>query len=596
VKFKHFAVSFILLLTFAYISLAEDISVSASVDNNEVTLGEAITLTVQVQGTRAAGAPALPKIEGIQGRYIGPSTRISVIQGQSSVSVDYSYSLLGLKTGEFTIPSLEVKYRNQTYRTDPIKIKVVPGDSQDSKPTTTAEQIKRYVQLAVSTKRKTAYLNEGIPLLIQLFIRSGVDIRNIRYPTFPSAGFSVLPFEKPTQRDTIIQGVRFRAINFRATVYPVTCGELALGPAELNCDLMVTRSQSRSTPSDPFFDDFLNRRARYSITVKSDPYTIEVKPLPELGRPESFSGAVGQYSLKVSAKPTALKVGEPITLTMIVKGQGNIDAVTIPRIADLSQFKVYDPQISVQKQGNAGEKTFEQVLIPRSDSVKAIPEIWFSYFDPEAGRYVSRTKSAIPIQVAPSDEAEPLQILEIAEGKAVKREVLGKDIVYIKDEIGSVKHGDGGLYKSKGFLTLQLIPLLGFAGVLVYQRRRDRFTTDRQFARQYHAPRKAKKGLAQAERLIESGQPQEFCSTIFKTMQEYLGNRFDLSFAGITIEIVKDLRVRGVSEEILEKLTAFFQACDRIRFARSDMDENEMSAILQLANESIKLMEDAKGK
>lgn len=591
-KFKHFAVSFILLLTFAYISLAQDISVSASVDRNEVTLGEAITLTVHVKGTRSAGAPALPKIEGIQGRYMGPSTRISVIQGQSSVSVDYSYSLLGLKTGEFTIPSIEVKYRNQTYRTDPIKIKVVSGDSQGSKPTTTAEQIKKYVQLAVSTRRKTAYLNEGIPLLIQLFIRSGVDIRNIRYPTFPSAGFSVLPFGKPTQRNTIIEGVRFRAINFRTTVYPVTSGELALGPAELNCDLMVTRSQTRSGSRDPF----LNRRARYSITVKSDPYTIEVKPLPQVGRPESFSGAVGQYSLNVSAKPTALKVGEPITLTMTVKGQGNIDAVTIPRIADLSQFKVYDPQISVQKQDNAGEKTFEQVLIPRSDSVKAIPEIWFSYFDPEAGRYVTRTKSAIPIQVAPSDEAEPLQILEIAEGKAVKREVLGRDIVYIKDEIGSVSHGDGGLYKSKGFLIFQLIPLLGFAGVLVYQRRRDRFATDRKFARQYHAPRRAKKGLAQAGRLIESGQPQEFCSTIFKTMQEYLGNRFDLSFAGITIEIVDDLRVRGVPEEILEKLSAFFQACDRIRFARSDMDENEMRGILELADESIRLMEDAKSR
>jgi len=596
VKLRTFAISFALLLTFAYVSLAEDISVSASVDNNEVTLGEAITLTVQVQGTRAAGAPALPKIEGIQGRYMGPSTRISVIQGQSSVSVDYSYSLLGLKTGQFTIPSIEVKYRDKTYRTDPIKIKVVPGDSQGGKPATTAEQIKRYVQLAVSTKRKTAYLNEGIPLLIQLFIRSGVEVRIIRYPTFPSAGFSVLPFEKPTQRDTIIQGVRFRAINFRATVYPVTCGELALGPAELNCDLMVTRSQSRSTPGDPSFDDFLSRRARYSITVKSDPYTIEVKPLPEVGRPESFSGAVGQYSLNVSAKPIALKVGEPITLTMTVKGQGNIDAVTTPRIADLSQFKVYDPQISVQKQGNAGEKTFEQVIIPRSDSVKAIPEIWFGYFDPEAGRYVTRTKSAIPIQVAPSDEAEPLQILEMAEGKAVKREVLGKDIVYIKDEMGSVKHGDGGLYKSKGFLALQLIPLLGFAGVLVYQRRRDRFTTDRQFARQYHAPRRAKKGLAQAERLMELGQPQEFCSAIFKTMQEYLGNRFDLSFAGITIEIVDDLRVRGVPEEILEKLNAFFHACDRIRFARSDMDKNEMREILELADESIRLMEGAKGR
>ena len=105
---------------------------------------------------------------------------------------------------------------------------------------------------------------------------------------------------------------------------------------------------------------------------------------------------------------------------------------------------------------------------------------------------------------------------------------------------------------------------------------------------------RAKKGLAQAQKLMASGQPHEFCSAIFKTMQEYLGNRFDLPFAGITVEVLDNLRSRGISEEILEKLTDFFHSCDRMRFAQSDMSEDEMNAIMALATESIERLENSK--
>jgi hypothetical protein len=330
------------------------------------------------------------------------------------------------------------------------------------------------------------------------------------------------------------------------------------------------------------------------MTVKSSPHTITVKPLPKVGKPANFSDAVGQYSLGVEATPLSLKVGEPITLTITVGGVGNIDSVNIPEIIDLTKFKAYDPQINVNKQGNTGIKTFEQVLIPTSSDITAIPEIQFSYFDPDEGQYKTETKDPIPIQVAPSDDSKPLAIFEVAEGRTVKREVLGEDIVYIKDEIGYIARRDNRLYKNKGFLFLQLLPLVGFAAVLVYQKRRERFATDRIYARQYHAPRKAKKGLAQAQELIAAGQPQEFCSTIFRTMQEYLGNRFNLPSAGITVEIVGNLRSQNFPEEALAKLLSFFQACDRTRFAQSEVNEDELTEILDLAKDSIRLLEDSR--
>ena len=578
-KFIYFAISIIVSLALASSAIAEDLSVSASVDTDNVSVGGSLTFTIHIAGTQTLSAPRLPNISGFRSQYVGPNTQLSIVNGQTSVSIDHRYNLRAVQMGQFTIPSIEIRHRSKIYQTDPIKVQVVAGSGSTQKKAMTSEELKGYIRLDILTNKKTAYVNEGIPLIIRFYVRSGVQIQEFsRRPKLPSAGFSVLPIGNPTQRRTTINGIRFAIVDFSTIVYPVRSGELTLGPAEMDCRAIVRSSRTR-------------RGARYDLNVKSEPYMITVKPLPTANQPGNFSGVLGQYDLTVVAKPTSLKVGEPITLTMTVRGTGNIDAVNIPTITDLTRFKVYDPQINVRKNRSTGMKIFEQVLIPESADIKAIPEIQFSYFDPDAGQYKTETKGPIPIQVAPSDEEGPLQILEISEGKAVKREVLGKDIVYIKDEIGKVVKGDGQLYSNKGFLLLQLIPLAGFAGVLVYQRRRERFATDKTYARRYHAPRKAKRGLAQAQGLIASDQPQEFCSTIFRTVQEYLGDRYNLSSAGITIEIVDSLRSQGLAEGTLEKLTAFFQACDRLRFTQCETNEDEMAEILGMAREIVRLLE-----
>lgn len=580
---SFFFVIIILLISMPYICIAADISVSASVDKKNVSVGDDILFTVHIEGTQAVTAPKLREIEGFRSHYLGPSTKISSANGETKIYVGHRYFLRAMKKGQFTIPALSIKHVSRIYKTKPIRVSVTtPGKVQ--KQEMTAADLKEYVWLDILVRKETAYINEGIPIAVRLYVRSGVSIQNIsRRPELPSAGFSVIPLGEPVQRQTTINGVHHSVIDYSTTVYPVRSGELTLGPAQIECQAVI-RPSSRRT----------GRTRRYALTVKSKPSVIKSNPLPTANQPKKFSGVVGKYKLDATAKPLALKVGEPITLTMTVNGTGNIEAVNIPEISDLSQFKLYDPQINVRKSGNVGIKTFEQVIIPKSADIEAIPEIRFNYFDPDKSEYVILTKGPIAVQVKPSDEDVSLQILDITDGKAVKREVLGRDIVYIKDAIGNTVNGDGRLYKSVGFLLLQAVPLIGLVGILVYQRRRERFATDKSYARQYHAPRKAKKGMAQAAELMASDHPQEFCSSIFKTMQEYLGDRLNLPSAGITIEIVASSQIQGFSEDILNRLTAFFQACDRLRFAQSEINEHEMAEILELARETIGLLEDSK--
>ncbi|MBD3184551.1 hypothetical protein GF312_19870 [Candidatus Poribacteria bacterium] len=586
---KLFIGFLVLLTTINYLALAEDIQVIASVDRKVVRVADVITFTIRILGSQSASVPDLPDIEGLQTKYVGPRTQISIINNKSSLSVSHVYRMVAVKTGTYTIPSLSIQHEGKTYRTRAINVQVTAGSAPQDK-ATTAEELKRYIRLVINTESKTAYVNESIPLKISLYIRRGVEVENIRYPTFPSVGFSVIPFEDAVRRRASVDGILYMVYDFPTIISPVNSGELTLGPAGIDCDLVVNSSQSR----DPFFDSFFDRRARYSLTVKSEAYNITVKPLPEAGKPDSFNGAVGQFEFNLVAKPVSLKVGEPITLTMTVKGVGNIDTVKMPVMGDLTDFKVYDPQVNTQKSGNKGEKIFEQVLIPRTARVSEIPAVKFSYFDPSPGIYKTLIKGPIAIDVAPSEEDQPFEIIEFTQGKAVKREVLGKDIVYIKDKPGTISHREGYLYNNTGFILVQLIPLLGLGFALFYQKRRERFTSDKAYARQYHAPKKARKGLEQAQKFMELGKYQDFCSRIFRTMQEYLGDRFNLPFAGITIEIVDELRQQGISEDILDKLSFFFQSCDVMRFAQSDIDMEKAREMLNTAKEVIEYLESNK--
>jgi len=600
----------VLFLWHGAIALADSISVSASVDRKIVSVGNRIQLTIAIEGAQSVPAPDLPDIDGLQSRYVGPSTQISIVNGQMTASVSHIYSLIALKIGKYTIKSISIEYEGKTYQTKPIEVEVMKGtvlQGRSQEESSQSEELQDYIYLTFTTEKKKVYLNEELPITIHLYSRK-LDVRDIEYPTFSSNGFSVQDFAKPTQTQKVVDGMLFNVIEFQTVVYPVSTGRLTLGPAQLKCSLVV-RDRNRRRRSlfgdDSLFDDFFGRYQKRSIVLKSEPLEISVQPFPSQGKTKDFSGAVGKFNLQVEAKPTEIKVGEPITLTMAITGTGNIETLYSPEIYGLERFKTYEPQIETNENG----KIFEQVLIPKDETIKMIPEIRFSFFDPEDGQYHTIRKGPIPILVQAAPVEEELKIVDLPEvAKTVKKEKLGRDILYIKDSMGNVKKANVYLYKNGLFIFAQILPLLAFFGVFIYQKRRDKLTNDISYARQKQAPRKARKGLASAQKLAQEGKSGEFCNAIFKTMQEYLGDKFALPSAGITSEVVGELRQRGVNVEALGKLQSFFGSCDSIRFApaenqinstfdqtfqKFEISQNEMQRLLELAEGIMKLLSES---
>lgn len=576
-------------------AIADEVAVSASVDRKIVPVGGRILLTVEVDGVQSIYAPELPDMEGFQSRYQGPNSQISIVNGQISASIKHRYGLTALKVGKYTINSIEVTYKGKSYRTEPITVEIIKrGAAERKRGDPQGDELKDHIYLTLTAAKERVYLNEAFPITIKLYHRQ-IEVREIEYPTFIASAFSVREFTEPSRTEEVIDGVGFYRLNFETVVYPVSTGQLTFGPAQLKCNL-VLKEQSRRRNSiyddeiffnhSPF-DNFFGRAEKRPIVLKSEPLKITVRAHPPDGKPRDYSGAVGQYTLQVEAKPREVKVGEPITLTMHVTGSGNIETVSLPQIFGLDRFKTYDPQIKTDDHG----KSFEQVLIPEDESIEAIPEIRFSYFDPEREKYHTIKGGEIPIHVTAIAGEEGLKIVDLPGAeKTVKREKLGRDLLYIKDSMKGLQRGNTYLYQNSLFLFAQTLPLIAFVGVLIYQKRKDKLTGDIIYARRRQAPRKAKKGLDAARKLAGAGQSGAFCDVIFKSMQEYIGNLFAYTAAGITSEVVEELRNHGVTEDALEKLRAFFESCDSVRYAAEEISQEQMQRLLTLTEETMNLL------
>lgn len=575
---------------------AKDISFEASVERKQISFGQSVQLNLAFLGTQNMPAPELPEISGFQSQYLGPSTMMSIVNGQVSASITHIYTLLPLKTGSFKIGPFKFEYKGDTYTSNAVNLEVFQAASQPQGNTPTvqeqegvsSEEISDRVFLVMQAKKSKAYLNEIVPLSIKLYVNR-LGVRDIQFPEFSHEGFSVGEFSQPKQYREELGGVVYDVIEFGTTVFGLRAGEFRLGAAGLKCNLIV-RKENRRRPShfDDFsgadvFDDFFGRYETYPLNLKSADIPLTVLTLGE-NKPQGFDGAVGDFDFEARVSPPEVKVGDPVTLKAVVKGEGNFNTVNLPRIKK-DGFKIYDPQIKQEE----GQKAFEQILMPQSADITEVPALVFSFFNPKAEKYQTITKGPFAIKVIKPEKEEALKIVEPGQNAPIKKEeTLGRDIIYIKDSPGDLKRKGGYLYKNKIFFALQLIPLLSFIFIFFLERRRQRLVSDIRYARKLRAPAKAKSGIARAKDYLDKGSAGEFYDAVFATLQEYLGDKFHLSSHGITVSIIDEaLKDKDISAEVLVKLHAIFSACDMARFAASAVSREDMARALKNLEETI---------
>lgn len=593
---------FFLLSVLPHPAGAEDIRFEVTVDRDKVSLGERIQLNLGFYGAQNMPVPALPQMPGFSWQYLGPSTKISIVNGQTSSSVTFMYTLAPLQTGKLLIPAFSVDYKGRIYTSEAIEIEVLPAGQAGggrSSPAGSgsggAKEMDERVFLTLQADKRRAFINEPVPVTIKLYVNN-LNIQDVQYPRLNHENFLIEDFPQPKQYRETLNGITYDVIEFHTNVFPLREGERTLGPAQLDCNLLVKDTQRQGFPffnDEDFFGSFFSRYQRQPLTLNSINMAVIAVPVPQENKPADFSGALGNYDWTVQASPQEVKVGDPVTLRMTVTGKGNLKTVNPPALNFQDDFKVYDADVKEDKSG----KVFEQVIIPKNEKITQIPPISFSFFDTQAGEYRTITRGPFPLKVNPLPKGEELRVFELPEkdtGAPTRREILGKDIVYIKESPGCWRSKGAFLCPQKWFIALQIVPLLAVISVWILHRRKRRLQNDVRYARRLRAPLAARKNLRALRQLLHSKDTARFFDALFKALQEYLGDKFHLSSAAITSNVVEELRKQNVDKTALEKISAVFSNCDNARYASSSVSEYELFKNLELLQEIIDLLESKK--
>lgn len=593
-KFLFFF-TLLLILNINIHVLAEDKSLEVNIDKDDIPLSGSIRLDLTFHGVKDMPAPGLPEIDGFKSTYLRSSNIISKSDGRILCSTRHTYVLMPNRSGLFKIGPFEFLHNGNRYISKQTTVRVLSGlpRLKEEEVEISAEErfrAKENAFLLIELDKDEVYVNELFPLYINLYYKD-IWLTDIQYPTIQHEGFSLGEFRRPHKSRKSLKGYDYHVISFRNHIFATRPGELKLGPAILMCNLQIPKSKmgykeavesiKKYASKDMFRKDVLKeiheRYKKHPFRLESIAKHITAIALPEAGKPYDFSGAVGNFRFKTQAEPRGyIKIGDAITVKMEISGKGNFAIISAPAIKEDEAFVLYEPYL---KEEGETYKIFEQVLIPRTTALKEIPEVRFSFFNPEETKYITITQGPVPIKVVEIEKVKEAEIIEKPEGIEVKpeEEVIGRDIIYIKDSPGRFKKSGAYLYKHSWFLFSQTLPFFLYLSTLVLYKRYQRLKNDIRYARHRVAYRKSKKGLDKAGSLLEYNRPEEFYNHLFSTMQEYFGDKFNLPSGGITAHIVDELLApKGFEEAVLNKVRRFFKECDVARFTPGRHEKKDM--------------------
>ncbi|MDB6124580.1 MAG: hypothetical protein JWQ71_3573 [Pedosphaera sp.] len=538
-----------------------------SFDRDTISQGESATLTLTFEGGTPKGIPAIPAIANLRIQYTGYSSQTSFGGGQATASVSYMYQAVPAQPGEYSIPPLAAEVEGQNLQSQPIKLTVLKAGTP--LPTSAANPQSGTLKLIVP--KSEIYVGEILPVEIQLFVQLA---QLSEMPHFKEEGFIVGKMPQPTQTSTVINNQRFNVLTFKTYVVAVKVGKLELGPATMSVNLPKPDSRY----------DFFGRPVDFqSFPLQSDPQSLQVLPLPSKDVPPGFNGAVGNYTLAMTVSPTNVAVGDPITVKVQISGRGALDSVTLPEQKSWDQFKHYPPTSEVQlgdPLGMTGTKSFALTVVPMSMETRELPAFSFSYFDPDQKAYRTLAQPAVPLTIRPSAASLPPPTLSDASNLMESNPPPAQDIVHIKPRLGMTTEARPLLIRQPWFITLQGIPLLGWISLLAIRKQKEKLANNPRLRRQRQVEVSIRNGLKELQQAAQGNQTEVFFATVFRLLQEQLGERLDLPASAITEAVIDErLRPLGVPEETLTLLRELFHACNQARYARHSTNQELLSLI-----------------
>lgn len=542
---------------------------TVTLDRNVVPVGETVTLSMVFEGVAVAGAPALPPLPNVRpAGAVNQSTSFSFLNGQQTSQQTFAYTLITTQAGDVIIPSIQVPAGGRTLVSQPVLLKIIPANTQAANPDAAITNL-AFIRLVVP--KLEVYVGEPFPVEIHLYVQAG---EGLQMPQITASGFSLSQIPQPAQTRTVVNGVQYTLLVFKFTAKAARTGALPFGPVQESLTLLIPIPGRRS-----FFGDLQYQRR--PVTLTSEAVAMNVLPLPAQNVPEDFNGALGNYQLTVTAGPTNVGVGDPITVRATISGRGPIDALNLPPQTQWRDFNTYPATATVETSdplGLVGTKKFEQVIIPLNHEIKTLPPLRFSFFDTSAKRYRTLTGPAIPLTVRPGGVAAVPPSLTNTGAGGTSPPV--DDILHIKPRLELSDAAVPLLVFRPWFLALQGVPALIWLALLAWRKRGESLANNPRLRRQREVAQRVREGLKELRVHANARESDPFFATLFRLLQEQLGERLDLPASAITEAVIDEkLRGRGLADDTLKLLHELFQTCNLARYAPLQSSQ-ELAALI----------------
>jgi hypothetical protein len=564
---------------------------TASLDRDIIALDETATLTLTFEGGSPKSIPE-PEVLHLQINYTGHSEQFSSdFSGHNTSSVIHQFVLTPTQIGNYTIPALQAEVGGQMLTSHPLKLTVTQPNAPPAAGVNASSQV-AFMQLILA--KTNVYVGEVITANIKIYLRD--DVQNHSQPqitSLPADGFSVgKGVYQNAYREQIDNRV-YTVIPASVALTATKTGLVHVGPV-MGGIVVVLPSSNQG--GDPFFRQFFNTGEQKQVSLATETLSVESLPLPAAGVPPNFNGAVGDYKMIVTAGPTNVAAGDPITVRVQISGHGALDALTLPDQPAWRDFKTYPPTSKVatsDQLGLQGTKTFEQIVTPQNTDVHELPAFSFSFFDPDAKTYRTLAQPPVPLAVH-SGGTTPAPMIAATKTANSQNPPPPQDILPIKEQFGALTPAGPPLLTRPAFLAAQSLPVLAWLAAFVWRKRTDNLANNPRLQRQRRVARLVREGLNELHRLAADNNSDEFFVTLFRLLQEQLGERLDCPASSITEAVIDErLVLLGAPETTLAGLRELFQLCNQVRYAPM-RTSGELAAVIPQFENAVRELQNVK--
>lgn len=589
-----------ILVSILFISIlsafSQDDIVLKADTKSEVFVGERFRITYEINADASRfNPPSFGKFHKLSGPNTSQSSSIQIINGnyKKTFQLTYTFIVTASEEGDFEIGPASAVVNSKTYTSNKLKIKVVKRANNNnpsaSRPAGSGSTVSDGnikdddIFLRTTVSKTNPYQGEQIILSTKIYTKVGVSNLNMdKSPSFEGFWNKDLMDDKNRlkQSSEVLNGVEYIVAEIsRYALFPQKSGKLIIDPIELNCvaQIQVQNKRRRSRdPFDDFFNDpFFNRNTKnVEVTLKSQKLLINVKPLPQQGKPDSFTGAVGKFSFTSTLDNDTISTNDALNLNLKLSGVGNLELVFPPKIKFPTDFESYDPKVNnrirTSASGVSGSRTMEYLAIARNPGDFTIGPLEFSYFDVSQAKYKTIKSGPYNIHVTKGSGSSSSGISYSSSAQ--------EDIKYIGKDIHHIKQGDIQLFEINKFFfgttmyyVLVILPLLILIVIILLIKNERKKRGNTSLMKTKKANKIARMRLAKAEKLLSENNDTEFYNELALAIWGYLADKFLIQQADLSIEKVSEiLRAKKVNNDINDGFINILNSIEFARFAPGD--------------------------